>query len=192
MLKVKLTRSAFRVSISGNSSNIVSSWVHTIPFPSYNVCLLSPQVEKEHNKSMEKILKFEKELGSILETNRVLQEDFYREKLLRKRFYNMVEELKGKIRVFCRIRPLAKNEKASDVIAQPSDPYTVSVDTPKGHKEFQFDRVFTPEECQEQVFCDTQVFMCRLVCFDVFIVLALLVKGSHQVSPPSGVVQTGE
>ncbi|XP_035709051.1 kinesin-like protein KIN-14I isoform X2 [Folsomia candida] len=114
------------------------------------------KVEKEHNKSMEKILKFEKELGSILETNRVLQEDFYREKLLRKRFYNMVEELKGKIRVFCRIRPLAKNEKASDVIAQPSDPYTVSVDTPKGHKEFQFDRVFTPEECQEQVFCDTQ------------------------------------
>lgn len=69
----------------------------------------------------------------------------------------MVEELKGKIRVFCRIRPVSKNEKTSEVAVQPSDPYTVSLETSKGFKEFQFDRVFTPEESQEQVFCDTQV-----------------------------------
>ncbi len=121
-------------------------------------------MEKEHNKSIEKMSKFERELGTMLEANKILQDDFYREKLLRKRFYNMVEELKGKIRVFCRIRPVAKNEKTSEVIAQPSDPYTVSLETTKGHKEFQFDRVFTSEESQEQVFCDTQVILLLNFC----------------------------
>lgn len=114
-------------------------------------------MEKEQTKTIERMIKFEKELGCILESKRVLQEDFNKERLLRKRFYNLVEELKGKIRVFCRIRPVAKNEKSSEVIAKPSDPYTVAVDSSKGRKEFQFDRVFTSEESQEQIFFDTQV-----------------------------------
>lgn len=114
-------------------------------------------MEKEQSKSIEKLSKFEKEIESILETKKMLLDDFNRERLLRKRYYNIVEELKGKIRVFCRIRPSTKNERSSDVIAKCSDPYTVAVETVKGHKEFQFDRVFTPDECQEQVFCDTQV-----------------------------------
>jgi len=120
------------------------------------------QVEKEHMKSIEKMSKFERELNSMLDANRALVEDVNRERLLRKRYYNLVEELKGKIRVFCRIRPSSKNEKYSDVIAKCSDPYTVALETLKGHKEFQFDRVFTPEETQEQVFSDTQVS--RICC----------------------------
>jgi hypothetical protein len=117
---------------------------------------------------MERMSKFEKELTSILEVNRALVDDFNRERLMRKRYYNLVEELKGKIRVFCRIRPASKNEKYSDVIAKCSDPYTVALETLKGHKEFQFDRVFTPEESQEQVFCDTQVrnSYIKVLCFD--------------------------
>lgn len=92
-----------------------------------------------------------------MEQNKVLQEDFNRERVLRKKYYNMVEELKGKIRVFCRIRPPNKTEKNNEIVAKCSDPYTVTIDTPKGQKEFQFDHVFMPEESQEQIFADTKV-----------------------------------
>jgi len=115
------------------------------------------QVEKEQNKSMERISKFEKEIGSILDLNRSLVEDFNRERALRKMYFNRVEELKGKIRVFCRVRPFSKNEKSTEAVVHCSDPYTVLVDAPKGSKEFQFDRVFTAHDTQEQIFCDTQV-----------------------------------
>ena len=49
-------------------------------------------MEKEQSKSFEKFSKFEKEIGSILEQNKVLQEDFNRERVLRKKYFNMVEE----------------------------------------------------------------------------------------------------
>ena len=31
--------------------------------------------------------------------------------VLRKKYYNMVEDMKGKIRVYCRVRPLGRTEK---------------------------------------------------------------------------------
>ena len=31
--------------------------------------------------------------------------------VLRKKYYNMVEDMKGKIRVYCRARPLSTTEK---------------------------------------------------------------------------------
>lgn len=30
--------------------------------------------------------------------------------VLRKKYYNMVEDMKGKIRVYCRVRPMSKSE----------------------------------------------------------------------------------
>ncbi|ODN02238.1 Kinesin-like calmodulin-binding protein [Orchesella cincta] len=129
--------------------------------PNYENTITVYRVEKEQSRSIEKISKFEKEMGCILEANRNLQEDCHRERLLRKKYYNMVEELKGKIRVFCRIRPPSKSEKINnEIIAKCSDPYTISLETLKGHKEFQFDRVFTQEDTQEEIFADTQVFTC--------------------------------
>lgn len=32
--------------------------------------------------------------------------------VLRKKYYNMVEDMKGKIRVYCRVRPMSKDELA--------------------------------------------------------------------------------
>ncbi len=37
---------------------------------------------------------------------------FNSERLLRKKYYNMIEDMKGKIRVYCRVRPLSSSEKA--------------------------------------------------------------------------------
>ncbi|XP_031161316.2 kinesin-like protein KIN-14E [Sander lucioperca] len=76
---------------------------------------------------------------------------------MRKKYYNMVEDMKGKIRVFCRIRPLSRSEVAQGgaVAVEKIDDYSVAVETPRGPREFQFDKVFVAEASQEQLFQDT-------------------------------------
>ncbi|KAH9302893.1 hypothetical protein KI387_014476, partial [Taxus chinensis] len=81
------------------------------------------------------------------------------EQVLRKRYFNMMEDMKGKIRVYCRWRPLSEKEmleKQKDVIAAP-DEFTVEHpwkdDKPKQH---QFDHVFDGSTTQEEVFEDTR------------------------------------
>lgn len=75
--------------------------------------------------------------------------------------YNMVQDLKGNIRVYCRIRHIfnaeAKNvvdfigEDGSLVIVDPSKPHR------DGRKVFQFNRVFSPLATQDDVYMDTQL-----------------------------------
>lgn len=81
------------------------------------------------------------------------------EQVLRKRYFNMMEDMKGKIRVYCRWRPLSekeKLEKEKNVIVAP-DEFTVEHpwkdDKPKQH---QFDHVFDGNATQEEVFEDTR------------------------------------
>ena len=63
----------------------------------------------------------------------------------------------GKIRVFCRIRPVSRTETAQGgaIVVDKIDDYTVSVETPRGLREFQFDQVFSAETSQEDLFHDT-------------------------------------
>ncbi|KAI5625262.1 kinesin-like protein KIN-14E, partial [Silurus asotus] len=60
----------------------------------------------------------------------------------------------GKIRVFCRIRPQTRAElaKGSNTIVSCLDDYSVILETPRGPREFQFDRIFTTEHTQDDVF----------------------------------------
>eukprot|EP00913_Durusdinium_trenchii_P011232 g10548.t1 len=77
----------------------------------------------------------------------------------RRRLHNMVEDLKGSIRVFCRIRPLSQREKDlkdTDVSSQ-VDTMTVNVQKPSAGsipndiEQFNFDAVFKPGS-QAEVF----------------------------------------
>ncbi len=63
----------------------------------------------------------------------------------------------GKIRVFCRIRPVSRTEVAQGgaVVVEKIDDYSVTVETPRGPREFQFDKVFSAEVSQEDLFHDT-------------------------------------
>eukprot|EP01018_Ginkgo_biloba_P020176 Gb_23073 [translate_table: standard] len=81
------------------------------------------------------------------------------EQNLRKHYFNMMEDMKGKIRVYCRCRPLSELEvleKQTNVIMAP-DEFTVEHpwkdDKPKQH---QFDHVFDGSATQEEVFEDTK------------------------------------
>ena len=68
--------------------------------------------------------------------------------------------MKGKIRVYCRIRPVNEIERrrgGGDVIAKVEDKYSMNLNTPKGERQFLFDRVFSSNESQDAVFEDTNV-----------------------------------
>ncbi|PON82768.1 Kinesin-like protein [Trema orientale] len=81
------------------------------------------------------------------------------EQLLRKRYFNTIEDMKGKIRVFCRLRPLNEKEiveKEKDVITT-LDEFTVEHPWKDDKlKQHTYDRVFDGDANQVDVFEDTR------------------------------------
>ncbi|XP_074264750.1 kinesin-like protein KIN-14S [Silene latifolia] len=99
-------------------------------------------------------------LQELSKNHEFLKKRYLEEYGERKRLYNEVIELKGNIRVFCRCRPLNKNEvtngSTSVVEIPPSQDHELNVacaDSSK--KQFKFDHVFGPETKQEDVFAET-------------------------------------
>ncbi|XXG49107.1 hypothetical protein AAC387_Pa02g3376 [Persea americana] len=76
----------------------------------------------------------------------------------RKKLYNQVLETKGNIRVFCRCRPLSKDEASSGfatvVDFDAAKDGDLGIQTGNTKKTFKFDRVFTPKDDQVDVFAD--------------------------------------
>lgn len=115
-------------------------------------------IQRDRETSQEKVDQISRELGQALEANKRLLEDINRERVLRKKYFNTVEDLKGKIRVYCRLKPLTPTEeRTNQCIADVLDPYTVIINSSKGPREFHFDRVFNPHDSQETIFEDTHV-----------------------------------
>ncbi|XP_061355130.1 kinesin-like protein KIN-14E isoform X1 [Gastrolobium bilobum] len=81
------------------------------------------------------------------------------EQVLRKRYFNTIEDMKGKIRVYCRLRPLSEKEiaekerEALTTVDEFTVEYLWKDDKPKQHI---YDRVFDGDATQETVFEDTR------------------------------------
>merc|ERR1712159_943371 len=90
-----------------------------------------------------------------------LMKSYMREQKLRKKFYNQLEDMKGKVRVYCRVRPLNKKEKARGCQQCVSfkDDDTIIVTKDKKDFKFVFDVVFQPGSKQSEVFADTKRLM---------------------------------
>ncbi|KAL3850813.1 hypothetical protein ACJIZ3_012695 [Penstemon smallii] len=107
---------------------------------------------------------FEEQKASILELQNRLSDaesKIVEGEKLRKKLHNTILELKGNIRVFCRVRPfLSDDEVGTDtkVVSFPTSTESLGrgIDlTQNGQKlSFTFDKVFVPEAAQEDVFVE--------------------------------------
>merc|ERR1711974_291568 len=124
---------------------------------------------KNLQSKVEQLDKTKKELTDAhasvkaLQTSNVeLTDKYTKEMLLRKKYYNQIEDMKGKVRVYCRARPLSKTElnRGNFSVVQSPDEYTVKINTTnRGTKEFNFDQVYTDGSAQEDVFSDTSFLL---------------------------------
>jgi hypothetical protein len=83
--------------------------------------------------------------------------DVHEAERMRKKFHNTIEDLKGSIRVFCRIRPLSSKEKdqGDSQITEAKGSMDLKVQDKENSTtaNFQYDAVFTPGS-QEEIFED--------------------------------------
>ena len=102
------------------------------------------------NKKLKKKLK-EKQTAAVK-----FEELYKSEHLLRKQLYNDMIDMKGRIRVYCRVRPLSQKEieKGDREAIEAVDEFNVSLKNVKNLNSY--DAVFGPESTQDQVFEDTK------------------------------------
>ncbi|XP_038158778.1 kinesin-like protein KIFC1 [Cyprinodon tularosa] len=105
----------------------------------------------------------EEEVSSLKEMVAEQKDELHAGEMERRRLHNTIQELKGNIRVFCRVRPLedgglskhiqlAASDNKSIMLAKSEESHTgKSADTQKNYH-FSFDRVFGPQSSQQEIF----------------------------------------
>lgn len=122
--------------------------------------ILADQLEKENEnlrQVAEEVSTLRKSVDAMTEERAELESLYLKEQKLRKEYWNKMEDMKGKIRVFARCRPMAQYEldrNCTQVVSFP-DEFTVDVDSHKGLKSFVYDQCFGPDSTQDQIFEDT-------------------------------------
>lgn len=99
-----------------------------------------------------------------------------KEKKRRQELHNLLMELRGNIRVHCRVRPLMEFDSGgedskmlgssgtkSEVVVHYMDDENVCVRTSKHNKVFEYERVYAPVETQEAVFDEVQPMITSLL-----------------------------
>jgi len=96
-------------------------------------------------------------LAPLEERNKQLEELFTEEQKVRKKYHNQLQDLKGAIRVYCRIRPKIKREIEDGIALRKNDAFTVELEGKQGAKDakkYTFDSIFDEDSSQEMVFAE--------------------------------------
>ncbi|XP_038070425.1 kinesin-like protein KIFC3 isoform X2 [Patiria miniata] len=102
-----------------------------------------------------------KALADITEHNRELVHKYHKEMALRKKYHNEIIDLKGSIRVFCRVRPIIREDGAgalskNAVSLDVDDDALIYLQNKGRSTTFEVDKVFAADSTQEQVFHEVQ------------------------------------
>uniref|UniRef100_A0AAZ3SEA0 Kinesin-like protein n=1 Tax=Oncorhynchus tshawytscha TaxID=74940 RepID=A0AAZ3SEA0_ONCTS len=97
-------------------------------------------------------------MSEMSEANKDLLEKYRKEVALRRKYHEQLVELKGNIRVLCRVKPVLKEDQHEEgqsvvVTTDPNNESALSVLKGQGRcHNFELDRVFHPQATQEEVF----------------------------------------
>ncbi|KAK4944866.1 kinesin-like nuclear fusion protein [Elasticomyces elasticus] len=123
-------------------------------------------LESDSKSQSEAYADMEKRMTEALEKAVECEEKLRKEELLRRKLHNQVQELKGNIRVFCRVRPTNKDDEEETVkfmfpecdeepkdieVKGPEETNSLGKITTKTHQ-FSFDRVFDPSSNNAEIF----------------------------------------
>jgi len=113
---------------------------------------------QEFSKLKARYVELEQEVNELKKIKAHLEARIRTEIAQRKKLHNIVEDMKGKVRVFCRVRPMIKSEvdKGCRSVATLIDDFNLSLETKNGPKVFPYDSCFGPSASQEQIFEDTK------------------------------------
>lgn len=139
-------------------------------------------LESDSKSQSESYAAMEKRMNEAILKSEVIEEKLRKEEGLRRRLHNQVQELKGNIRVFCRVRPtlteddeLAKMkfpdpEESTDIeVRGQEEKNSLGKEVTKTHP-FSFDRVFDPCQTNDAVFSEiSQLIQSALDGFNVCI-----------------------
>lgn len=76
-----------------------------------------------------------------------------------RKLYNTIQDLRGNIRVFCRVRPIGITGDETECCVDLADEGEVAIQNNKGNdkrKIFNFDKVFGMSSQQDRVYAETQ------------------------------------
>ncbi|XP_077376589.1 kinesin-like protein KIFC3 isoform X2 [Festucalex cinctus] len=106
-------------------------------------------------------------MGEVSASNQTLLAKYKREMNLRKKIHNQLVQLKGNIRVLCRVRPVDDAEEQESVLTFDPDDDGILYLSDKGKvTTFDLDKVFPPQATQEEVFQEVEALVTS--CVDGF------------------------
>ena len=118
-----------------------------------------------------------KQCGNMAHEVQEAKRKYHKELAERKRLHNLVQELRGNIRVYCRVRPVSSRELENggdegcrQCVQFPEDGISVEVRSAKKEKTFEYDQVFACDRTQEKVYAEiADLVVCVLDGYNVCI-----------------------
>lgn len=123
-------------------------------------------LESDSKSQSEAYATMERRMNAAIEKARECEDKLRKEEMLRRKLHNQVQELKGNIRVFCRVRPITGDEaeepakitvpesddEPTDIeVKGPEETNSLGKVTTKTHQ-FSFDRVFDTSSNNAEIF----------------------------------------